>query len=1000
MRWLFAALAIVLLASSASSDQDRDRALWRYRNLGKAFYENPTTQVQAVDEFRKALQLNPNSAREQLNYGLALLRAGKTAEAVAQLEKVQKLHPELPHTYFNLGIVFKKQGEFAKALPQFERMVKLVPDEPVSHYNLGVLYKQENRVRDAIRQFELASELNPNLAAPHFQLYNVYRSAGRSDDALRELQEFQRLKKAQEGAAIPEDMEWCDYAEIYDPPDARPAQPPIQPRYELRKFVQRADGWLILDYDNDGGPDVLTWHGGALTLYRAGTDPVRESGLASITGVVSAAAGDFDNDGLMDLCVLTEKGPMLLHNEKGRFTKKEASFPQRRFEKAIWIDYDHDYDLDLLLLGESSALFRNQGAAGFENHTSDFPLIPGHAVDGGMFRINPDSKAFDVWVRYSDREPAVYRDLLGGKYVADRSAKPEPVAASDIDFDGDGRIDRVTADGVEFNRAPNSHWLRVALTGIKNLKLGQGSLVEVKAGTLYARAYYNGYPLTFDLRNYPDADTVRITWPNGLIQNEIRQAANKAYNYKEAQRLSGSCPMIWTWNGREFQFITDVLGVAPLGARSGDGSYFPVDHDEYIQIPGEAMAPRGAEYELHITEELAEVSYIDQAQLFAVDHPARQDVFISERWKSPPYPALKFYGGSRRVYPVAAHDDHGHDVLSRIRSKDRSYPDDFRRNELGTSELHYLTLDFGPEWGRSPDLGRASTPGQAGPGGPAQTWTSAPQGLSSGRAVLVLNGWVDWADGSTFLAASQQSKEGLIPPYLQARDANGNWITIDSDMGMPDGKPKTIAVEVNFPSDRRELRIVTNLCVYWDEIFLIESPGPPVMRKSLIPAVSADLHFRGFSATRIHPERKQPDQFIYTSVAPLSFWNPTPGYYTRYGDVAELLESVDDRYVIMGSGDEIAVRFDAGALPPLPAGWKRDFLLKVDGWAKDRDANTAFSQTVEPLPFHGMSAYPYPPGREQYPKDTIHRDYRQRYNTRPALVLVRPLVANRLGSGQ
>src|SRR5579884_4431593 len=132
-------------------------------------------------------------------------------------------------------------------------------------------------------------------------------------------------------------------------------------------------------------------------------------------------------------------------------------------------------------------------------------------------------------------------------------------------------------------------------------------------------------------------------------------------------------------------------------------------------------------------------------------------------------------------------------------------------------------------------------------------------------------------------------------------------------MGMPDGKPKTIAVEVNFPSDRRELRIVTNLCVYWDEIFLLESSAPPVMRKSFLRAASADLHFRGFSATRIDPARKQPDQFIYTSVAPLSFWNPTPGYYTRYGDVAELLESVDDRYVIMGSGDEIALRFDAGA---------------------------------------------------------------------------------------
>src|ERR1700693_6042251 len=90
------------------ADQNR---LWQHRNLGKAFYENPTTQTQAVTEFKKALDLAPGSAREQLNYGLALLRAGKTPEGISLLEKVQKAHPELPHTWFNLGIFFKKQGE-------------------------------------------------------------------------------------------------------------------------------------------------------------------------------------------------------------------------------------------------------------------------------------------------------------------------------------------------------------------------------------------------------------------------------------------------------------------------------------------------------------------------------------------------------------------------------------------------------------------------------------------------------------------------------------------------------------------------------------------------------------------------------------------------------------------------------------------------------------------------------------------------------------------------
>jgi hypothetical protein len=94
--------------------------------------------------------------------------------------------------------------------------------------------------------------------------------------------------------------------------------------------------------------------------------------------------------------------------------------------------------------------------------------------------------------------------------------------------------------------------------------------------------------------------------------------------------------------------------------------------------------------------------------------------------------------------------------------------------------------------------------------------------------------------------------------------------------------------------------------------------------------------------------------------------------------------------VVMGSGDELALELDAGALPPLPAGWRRDFLVRVDGWAKDGDANTAHSGSVEPLPFHGMSQYPYG-AEERFPDGPAHRAWRELTLTRPALRLVRPL---------
>jgi Flp pilus assembly protein TadD len=75
------ALAFAVVDSGPQPPSARDQ-LWRHRNLGKAYFENPMTQMKAVDEFRLALTLAPNSTRDRVNYGLALLRAGKVDEAI------------------------------------------------------------------------------------------------------------------------------------------------------------------------------------------------------------------------------------------------------------------------------------------------------------------------------------------------------------------------------------------------------------------------------------------------------------------------------------------------------------------------------------------------------------------------------------------------------------------------------------------------------------------------------------------------------------------------------------------------------------------------------------------------------------------------------------------------------------------------------------------------------------------------------------------------------
>ncbi len=303
------------------------------------------------------------------------------------------------------------------------------------------------------------------------------------------------------------------------------------------------------------------------------------------------------------------------------------------------------------------------------------------------------------------------------------------------------------------------------------------------------------------------------------------------------------------------------------------------------------------------------------------------------------------------------------DVRNALLRIDRVYPTGFRRDFMGKAELHTLDLDFGPAAARD------------------------------NRAVLVLSGWVDWADGSTFLNAAQQSGTELVFPYIQVKDGAGQWRTVIDDMGIPSGTPKTIVVDLTgkFLSASREIRIVTNLCVYWDRIFLSEdTSAPQVVMTPALPA-AADLTIHGFSRPIVHPRREQPEEFDYQQWMPVSMWNPTPGLYTRLGDIRELMLAADDRYAIIGSGDEIRLEFDASAFPKLKASWKRDFLLLVDGWSKDGDPNTAFSSSVEPLPFHGMLSYPYPPN-EKFPDDEAHQAWRKDYNTRPAGKYLKPLV--------
>src|SRR5207245_1615869 len=143
---------------------------------------------------------------------------------------------------------------------------------------------------------------------------------------------------------------------------------------------------------------------------------------------------------------------------------------------------------------------------------------------------------------------------------------------------------------------------------------------------------------------------------------------------------------------------------------------------------------------------------------------------------------------------------------------------------------------------------------------------------------------------------------------------------------------------------------------------------------------AAVLRARGFSAV-VQPDGKEPESYDYDRVTAASPWKMMLGRYTREGEVRELLARSDDMFVIAKPGDEIALSFDAVEAGPLPDGWTRTFLLMADGFSKEMDINSASPDTVEPLPFHQMTRYPYG-ASEHYPDTAAYRTYRDTYNTR------------------
>ena len=682
-------------------------------------------------------------------------------------------------------------------------------------------------------------------------------------------------------------------------------------------IVQGGTDAAFADVDDDGRTDVfVTSATGADGLFH--NDGVRgfTRTADTIRGTGPVAMGDYDNDGAVDIFVA---GSGLWHNDgSGRFAHVPRS-PTVQATTAVFFDYDNDGWLDLIVAGPHGAtLFHNDGTGRFTDRSE---LLPAD----------------------------IQRDSIG------------PLVVADIDGDGDQDVILGSKSGVHVlrNDGGNAHLaMRVRLSALglgsgKNNSFGIGARLEVRAGELYQTRVVTEPVTHFGLGSHFKADVLRVQWPNGVPQTIYFPGTDQ--DVLELQQLKGSCAFLYTWDGKHFRFITDMmwrsaLGM-PLGIMGGNATFAPAGASrEYLRIPGEALQPRNGRYVLQVTEELWETAYLDQLRLLAVDHPDSVDVFVDERFPPAGGPALRLYQTVHRRPPLAAVDGRGTDVLGDLREHDNRYVSNLTPQRYqGLTEPHELILDLDSGAGR--------------PG-----------------TFLFLRGWIYPSDASINVALSQQQKLRAELPTLEVRDARGRWVSRGS-IGFPAGKDKTMVIDIAgiFPTPDHHVRMRTNLQIYWDQAFVAESGAASVVPKILSPS-SGLLHYRGFSRMYRRGGRYGPHWFDYDHVSPESPWRPITGAATRYGDVSPLLENADDQYVVMVPGDETTVEFDAPAEAPAP-GWTRDFILYSDGWIKDSDLNTADGTTVGPLPYHAITSYPYARG-DSYPADSARQRYLREYNTR------------------
>ena len=759
--------------------------------------------------------------------------------------------------------------------------------------------------------------------------------------------------------------------------------------------VSNINAALWGDYDNDGLTDVYLLRDGHNQLWKQVkasewndvTPSTKTAGepLESVDGAIF----DADHDGDLDLFVVNLNGPneLFSNNLDGTFrplAESQGLGGGDQTHRVVVADLDNDRDLDIYVISAFGIheLHINDRLWSYRNETYKRGTTLAVAVDlraDGNRTIKPfpaigqPPGAKHVFADIDgdgDKELIVSRPdgwgVKGDDKVLGIStdgpcqwtlANLDPGKGPSVIAVATGQAPRIWKPG------PGRHaFALVSFSGkqdkaesMRSNASGIGVSVAARIGSRWQtfdtiRANSGPgqslQPLAIGLAGASKIDFISMNWPDGLLQSELALSPGTLHRIKEKQRQTSSCPVVFVWNGTEYQFVTDILGVGGVGFFIEPGQYAPPRPIENLLLPNGLLKAHNGRMRIKIGEPMQEACYLDHAQLVAYDLPPGWKMTMDERMGIAG-PAVTsspvFY--RKELLPVAATNDRGEDVVDLIRTADHKAAPvgEIDHRFIGRTKEHSVTVQF----------------------------DQAVDQLS--RPVLMIDGWLEYPYSQTMFAAWQASAD-YRAPTLEARGAEGQWKVVLEQFGYPAGFPRQMSVPLDqLPRGTNELRLTTNQEIYWDRIAIINAEPCPKATRTVLPMIEANCSSVGF-AKRTTGAQRLP-HYDYGHRLPLWDTVHQSGFYTELGTMTPLVSSTDDAVAIIGPGEEIHLEFKA-PLDNVHEAHTRRYVLETTGWCKDFDMYTKDGSTVGPLPTRGKLSE-----IERAKRQRLHQQYNTRFQS-------------------